>query len=138
VPGFSLFPLKHHFRPEKEILVKQIADPLGELKSLEVAPSAFQVDPQRFKRRLLDELRERLHHPPGHQFGIKEVWFWEGIENVVKDLLDKGVGKRETAVGANSVSFCKLQTYPPLHALALNHNHLRVKGGRQGLLEHTA
>jgi len=135
VPGFSLFPLEHHFRPEKKVLVKKIGDPLRELEALEIAASALQVDPQGLKCRLLDELGQCLHHPPRHHSGIKKIRFWQVLEDALKHLTDKGVGERETTVSANSVSFCKLQRYPALHALALNHDDLGVKGRRQGSLE---
>jgi hypothetical protein len=136
VSGFPLLPLKHHFRPKKKILIIEIGNSLRELEAFEIGSPAPKIDPESLKCRLLNERRQNLHDAPGHDFRIKKRRFREVLEDALEDLLDKGVGKGETAVGADAVALGKLETYPALHALALNNDDLLVKGRRQGFPEH--
>jgi hypothetical protein len=135
VLGFSAFPLDHHARPEKKILIKQIGNSLRELKELQIIRRGLQVDSKSLELRLFNDRRKFVHNAPGHYAGLEERRFRKVLEDRSENLLDKGVRKRESAVCTDPMSFGELKGNPPFHALALNKDHLLVQRGCKGSLQ---
>jgi hypothetical protein len=84
-------------------LIKKVFDPLGKLEPFKATSIIFQIDPEALKSRSLQERRQVLHNLPGHHSGIIRGMLRNFGEDMFKYLVDKGVGKGEIAVRANSM-----------------------------------
>jgi hypothetical protein len=92
----------------------------------------FQIDAEALKSRSPQKRRQVLHDLPGHYSGIIRGGLRDIGEDLFKYLMDKGIGKREIKVCADSMVPGEFHGYPSLHTQALNDNDFRFQRGREG------
>jgi hypothetical protein len=136
VPGSSLLPLNHQSGPKEKVLIKQVGNPLGELKEFQIIPGGLQIDPKSVELGLFNKGGQGAHDSPGHHLRREKRRLRPVRENSLENLLDKGVRKREAAVCTDSMSLGELKGNPPFHAFALNKNHFLDQRGCLGFPHH--